>query len=63
MRDFAAETLSKNGTHANYTMDTLSSLNLKNIYLPENMAVFVPDSSETGSFKINYDGETDHAFW
>ena len=45
-RDFAGDTLPKNGTEANLTTDTLSDPNLKNIFLPENKAIFDADARE-----------------
>jgi hypothetical protein len=62
LRDFAAETLAKNGTDEHFTPDTLSDPIFSNVFEPENMAVFISDSSETGIFhKNNHNGETDHA--
>jgi hypothetical protein len=42
LRDFAADTLAKNGTDANFTPNTLSD---QNFILPEIMAVFDPDAN------------------
>jgi hypothetical protein len=63
LRDFAADTLAKNGTVANFTPDTLSVPNLNNICSPENMAISVPESSETSICSNSSHGETDHAIF
>ena len=49
LRDFAVKTLPKNGIESDFTTDTLSDPNLKSPFLkPENMAIFDPNSNETG---------------
>jgi hypothetical protein len=64
LREFAKDTLLKNGTCDNFTPDTLSDSIFFNVFGPENTAVFMDNSSETGNFrKNNHNGETDHAIF
>ena len=44
LRDFAADTLAKNGTEANYISGTISDQNLNKNILPEITVVFAPET-------------------
>ena len=74
MRDFATETLSKNGIEPNLTTDTLSDPNSKThdanfrvdtlispISKIKNKAILNPYKNEVGISKISNNDETDHA--
>jgi hypothetical protein len=60
-KDFAEHTLEKNGTEANFTLDTLSAPKVKNIFSPENMAVFIPHLRETVNCPKIKHPKTSHA--